>query len=103
MEDDLEEEKNQSKAGLVFDVVFELALCFIVLIVAMVLSRNDVIGGPYVLDFARVAKMIIAVVAVTVFLAFITAKSTKDMNESMEMLKKEGFLGSSDSIEGDVE
>ena len=51
-------DEQQSKAGLVFDIAFELILCFVVLIVAMLLSRNDVIGGPYALDAALIAKMV---------------------------------------------
>lgn len=92
----MDSEKKQSKAGLVFDIAFELVLCFVVLIVAMLLSRNDIIGGPYVLDAALIAKMLIAAALVVGLIVFISVKSTKDMDESMKQLQAEGFLGKGD-------
>ncbi|MGN0261907.1 MAG: hypothetical protein ACI4B9_03560 [Eggerthellaceae bacterium] len=89
-------DEQQSKAGLIFDIAFELILCFVVLIVAMLLSRNDIIGGPYAVDAALIAKIVIAVCLVVGLIVFISVKSTKDMDESMKQLQEEGFLGKGD-------
>jgi len=77
--------KKQSKFSLVCDVIFELALILVVLLAALLVSRNDVIApaGGYHVNIISLAATIGLVVFYLAFMVCLSLKGEKKDEEAL--------------------
>lgn len=76
--------KKGSCAGLIFDIAFELVLCLAVLSAALFFSKNDSVGGPYVVG---AGSLFVTFGIIAFYLLFMVRKSISDMSAAIIKLK----------------
>lgn len=78
--------KKNGKLGLICDIAFELVLVLLVLLVAMLLSKNDVIAGPdgYHVDILSLFLTFGLIIFYIIFLVRSSLKELDDKEENKE-------------------
>ena len=73
----------QSKIGLICDIAFELVLILVILLAALLVSRNDVVAPPEGYTVEPVS-LIVTLGLVVFYLVFIVRRSLKEKSRNEE-------------------
>lgn len=76
-------EKKKNRLGLICDIAFELVLVLLVLLAAMLLSKNDVIAGPdgYHVD---ILSLLLTFGLIIFYIVFMVRSSLKELDDKKE-------------------
>ena len=76
-------EKKKGKLGLICDIAFELVLVLLVLLAAMLLSKNDVIAGPEGYH-VEVVSLLLTFGLIIFYIVFLVRSSLKELDDRKE-------------------